>query len=69
MIYNISYKNFIGSKSLRIRFDEIDGIIRIYDGNRYLSLFGTKKYDAICDTIRYLISINSGMHIFSLAIL
>ena len=37
----------IGSKCLRIRFDKIDGFIRIYDGTRYLTLFGTKKYDAI----------------------
>ena len=65
-IYNISCKNFIGSKYLRTRFDEIDGIIRIYDGNRYLKLFGTKKYDAVCDTIRYVISISSGItYIFS----
>ena len=42
---------------LGIRFDKIDGIIRIYDGTRYLTLFGTKKYDAIYDKIRYLISI------------
>ena len=37
----------IGSKPLRIRFDKIDGIIKIYDGTRYLTLFDTKKYDAI----------------------
>ena len=56
LIYDISYKTF-GSKPLRIRFDKIDGIIIIYDGTRYLTLFGTKKYDAIYDKIRYLISI------------
>ena len=44
---------------MRIRFDKIDGIIRIYDGTRYITLFGTKKYDAIYDGIRYLISIKS----------
>ena len=30
----------MGSKPLRIRFDEIDGFIKIYDGIRYLVLFG-----------------------------
>ena len=33
LIYDISYKTLIGSKPLRIRFDKIDGIIRIYDGS------------------------------------
>ena len=46
----------IDSKPLQIRFDKIDGIIRIYDKSRYLILFGTKKYDAIYDKIRYLIN-------------
>ena len=32
LIYDISYKTLIGSKPLRIRFDKIDGFIRIYDG-------------------------------------
>ena len=45
---------------MRIRFDKINGIIRIYDGTRYLTLFGTKKYDAIYNKIRYLVSIKSG---------
>ena len=56
LIYEISYKTLICSKSLQIRFHKIDGIIEIYDKSRYLSLFGTKKYDAIYDKIRYLIS-------------
>ena len=42
LIYNISYKTLTGSKSLRIRFDKIDGIKRSYDGTR-LTLFGTKR--------------------------
>ena len=32
-------------KPLRIRFDKIDGFIRIYDGTRCLTLFDTEKYD------------------------
>ena len=39
LIYDISYITLIGSKPLPIRFDEIDGIIRIDDGTRYLTLF------------------------------
>ena len=61
MIYDISYKTLTGSKPLRIRFDRIDGIIRIYDRSRCLTLFGTKKYDALYEKIRYLISIKSGI--------
>ena len=41
LIYNISYKTFIGSKPLCIRFDKIDGFVRIYYGTRYLTLFAT----------------------------
>ena len=61
MIYDISYKTLIGSKPLHIRFDEIDGFIRIYDGGRYLTMFGSEKYDATYDRIRYLISLKSGI--------
>ena len=31
LVYNISYKNLI-PKLLRIRFDKIDGFIRVYNG-------------------------------------
>ena len=69
LIYNISYKTLIGSKLLRIRFDKIDRIIRIYNETRYLTLFDTKKYDAIYGRIRYLISQIRGIHILFLTIL
>ena len=66
-MYNISCKTSIGSKPLRIRFDKINGNIKIYDRTRYLALFGTEKYDAIDDRIRYLISLKSSItYIFSL---
>ena len=61
MIYDISYKNLIDPKPLRIRFGKIDGFIRIYDGTRYLTLFGSEKYAAIYNRIRYLISQKSGI--------
>ena len=44
-----------------IRFDKIDGIIRIYDRTRYLTLLDNKKYYAIYDKMRYLISTKSGI--------
>ena len=67
LVYNISYKNLIDSNSLCIRFDKIDRFIRIYDGTRYLILFGSEKYDSIYDKIRYLMSVKSGItHIVSL---
>ena len=48
-----------------MRFDKIDGFITIYDETRYLTLFGSEKYNAIYDRIRYLISLeNSITYIF-----
>ena len=53
LFFDISYKILINPKPLHIRFDTIDGFIRIYDRTRYLTLFGTEKYEAIYDRIRY----------------
>ena len=40
--------------------------IRIYDGTRCLTFFGSEKYDAIYNKIGYLISLKSGIpYIFS----
>ena len=41
LIYNISDKTFMGSKPLLIRFEDIDGFIKIYHVIRYLVLFGS----------------------------
>ena len=60
LVYNISYKNLI-AKPLRIRFDKKDGFIRVYDGSRYLVLFGREKYDSIYNRIRDLISVKKGI--------
>ena len=60
MIYDISYKISIGSKPLRIKFDKIDGFITVYDGTRYLTLFGEmllETYKAISTKIEDLKSI------------
>ena len=61
MVYDISYKTFFGSKPLHIRFDKVDGFIRVYDGASYLVLFVPEKYDVIYKRIRYLISQKSGI--------
>ena len=51
----------MGSVPLCIRFDEIDGFIKIYDVIRYLVLSGSGYYDKIYDSIKYLISKKSGI--------
>ena len=56
LIYNISCKTLIGAKSLRIRCNKIDRFIRIY-----LVLSGLEKYDAIYNSVRYLISQKIGI--------
>ena len=69
-------KLWLIQKSLRIRFDKIDGFIRIYDGTRYLKFFDTEKYETISDRIIYqvyisrlYISVKSGIAISFLTIL
>ena len=57
----------IGDKPFGIRFDKIDRFIRVYDGARYLVLFGGEKYDLIYNRIRYPTGVKSGiMHVISL---
>ena len=47
LVYNISSKSSIDFKPLRVRFNKIDRSIRVYDGTKYLVLFGSRKYDSI----------------------
>ena len=64
------YKKFIDAKSLRIRFDKVDGVIKTYDGIRYLELpdsynkvcyrINSRIYNVMFDRINYLISKKSG---------
>ena len=62
LIYNISYKTSTGPKPLRIRFDKIDGFIRVLDGEiKHLVLFDYGLFDEISDRIKYLISEKSGI--------
>ena len=46
---------------MRIRFDEIDGFIKIHDKIRYLVLFDYSHCDKICNKIKYLVSDKSGI--------
>ena len=48
-------KTFMGVKLLLITFDKVDAIIDIYNGTRYLELFGLRIYSAIYDRINDLI--------------
>ena len=61
LIYNISYKTSTGAKPLRIRFDKIDGFIKIHKKNRYRVLFDCSYCDKTCDKIKYLISEKCGI--------
>ena len=62
MIFEILYKTLIVAKPFRIRFNQVDGFIRVYDTSRYLALF-----DAIYNKMRYLTS-QKRSHIFVLNI-
>ena len=66
MIYDIPNKTFIGWKPLWIRFDKIDGIIRIDDGTRYLFNIVWHKNVTLFTTEVDVISLKSGIiYIFS----
>ena len=43
LVDDISSKTFTGAKPLRIRFDEVEGFIGVYNGTRNLVLFGNNK--------------------------
>ena len=66
LMYDIWYKIIIAPKSFRIRFDKIEGFIRIYTETRYLTLFGSENlfHSAIYNRIRYLISVKSDITYF-----
>ena len=61
MFKTIWFMTLIGSKPLCIRFNKVDGFIRVYDGTSDLLLFGDEKYDSVYIRIRYLIGVNSDM--------
>ena len=61
LVHDISYKTLIDPEPLRIRFDKVDWFVRVYDGTRYFTLFGTEKYDVIYNKIICLIEVKSGI--------
>ena len=61
-IYDISYKTSTGPKSLRIKFNKIDGFLMVFDGKiKHLVLFDHELFDKICNKIKYLISKKRGI--------
>ena len=61
MVYIILYRTLISLKPLRIRFDNVHGFVRVYDGTRYLVLFYLEDYPAIFNKTRYLIGVKIGI--------
>ena len=55
LVYKVSHKNLNGSKFLRIRFSNTDIFFRVYDGIRYLVLFGSEKHDFVYKRILYVL--------------
>ena len=61
-VYNILYKIPTGPKSLRIRFDKIDGFIISLDGEiKHLILFDYRLFNQIFNKIKYLITRKRGI--------
>ena len=64
--YDVSKITLITAKSLRFRFDKVDGLIRCYDATKCLIVFYFEKYETIYDRIRYLIGLRRGIaYVFS----
>ena len=70
LVYTISYKKCMDAKPLRIRFNKVGEIIKIYNGIRYLklsnsySLYNEVYYrilNAIFDRMSYLINKKNGI--------
>ena len=64
LAYKILYKEFIDAKLFCIWFDKMDGVIKIYNGIRYLELSNSyninyRIHNKIFDKINYLITIKS----------
>ena len=56
LICDTSCKTSMGAKLLCIRYDEIDGFIKIHDGIRCLVLFDCGWFEKTCYSIKYHIS-------------
>ena len=60
-MHDISYKTSTDTKPLRVKFDKIDGFIKIHEKNKSLVLSDYSYCNKICDKIKYLISEESGV--------
>ena len=67
LIHEISYNSSTDAKPLRIRYDKIDGFIKIHNKIRYLVLFDW--CDKVYDRIKHLISENVVLQIVLIIIL
>ena len=61
LVCNVLYKTLIGAKLLHIMLDKANWFIRVYDGIRYLLLFGDEKYDFIYNRTRHLTGSKKGI--------
>ena len=61
LIYDIFYKTLIGTKYLRIMFNNADGFITDYAETKYLVLIGLEQYYVIYGRNRYVIGLKSGI--------
>ena len=51
----------VGAKLLRIRFNKVERLIRVFAGITCLVLFSPEKYDFIYNRIRFLIGVKSSI--------
>ena len=55
------YTSLIACKPWHITFNKIDEFIIVYEGTRYLVLFGSEEYNSTYNRTRYIISLKSGI--------
>ena len=61
LVFSILYKILINAKPMSIRFDKVNGFIRVYDGTTYPTLFELINYRAASSKIRYFTGVKSGI--------
>ena len=65
LIYDLFYKTLIGPKPLLIRFDKIDGFIKIYDETKYLIFLALKNMTIFMTALDILRLISHITYLFS----
>ena len=61
LVYDILYKTSIGVETVRIKFNKIEGFIKIHDKIRYLVLFNYSYCNKMCYEIKYLLIEKGGI--------